>query len=664
MTLRALITRPEEDAAPLAAALSQRGIETSIESLLSIRTLPEADIDLTGVQAILFTSANGVRAFAELAAAKGAAGWREIPVLAVGDATARTARAAGFAQVGSAAGNIESLAELVAAKLDPQKGPLFHAAGSAVAGDLAGLLSGRGFELRRSMIYEARPAEALSPGTIDLLQQGGFDLILFFSPRTAATFASLTQAAGDRAVEGCRSAAALCLSPAVAAVIGALPFRAVESADHPDLPSMLQLVERMAGTTPSPASAEPEKIIDVTPSESAPKAAPQPPPAWAPAAPTGRHWISTALAAAVVGAIVAAAVSLLLRPQVPELSAEVNAALEERLTATEKIAADAAARLAAAEDSGAAMRTELTKLAGELATLRTDITGMATGTGDDGVAVSQMAALSDRLAAAEEKLKSLSAPTSDGVEGDTAVRLSAENIQIKNDLAAMRAALDKAIAENARLTAQVGNVEQKLADNSTAAAQTAFALAVANLNRTLATSDPFAAPLAALREIVAGDDALAQKVAAATAPIENLGDQGAPALAVLMDSFPPVADAVARAAMKTEAAGQAPADDGFFGKAWRKITDGVSEAVTVRPEGEAVGDGPLERLARAETRLAEFKLTEAVAELDGLAGAPREAAAFWLDQAKARLAADRAIEALQALALGQLAAPAASGAGG
>lgn len=662
MTLRALITRPEEDAAPLAAALSQRGIETSIESLLTIRTLPEADIDLAGVQAILFTSANGVRALAELAAAKGAAGWREIPVLAVGDATARTARAAGFAQVSSAAGNIESLAELIAAKLDPQKGPLFHAAGSAVAGDLAGLLSGRGFELRRSMIYEARPAESLSAGTIDRLQQGGFDLILLFSPRTAATFASLTQAAGDRAVEGCRRAAALCLSPAVAAVIGALPFRAVESADHPDLPSMLQLVERMAGTGATSAATEPEKIIDVTPVEPAPKASP--PPAWAPG-PRGRTlWLSTVLAAAVAGAIAAAAVSLLLRPQVPELSAEVNTALEERLTATAKIAADASARLAAAEAAGAAAKTELTQLAGELATLRTDITSMATGTGDDGVAVSQMAALADRLAAAEEKLNSLSAPVADGVEGDTAVRLSAENIQIKDDLAAIRAALEKTAAENARLTAQVGSVEQKLADNRVAAAQTAFTLAVANLNRTLATSDPFAAPLVALREITAADNALAQKVAAATAPIENLGNQGAPALAVLMDSFPPVADAVARAALKAEAAGQAPADDGFFGKAWRKIADGVSEAVTVRPEGEAVGEGPLERLARAETRLAEFKLADAVAELDGLAGAPREAAATWLDQAKARLAADRAIEALQALALGQLAAPAANGAGG
>jgi hypothetical protein len=118
-----------------------------------------------------------------------------------------------------------------------------------------------------------------------------------------------------------------------------------------------------------------------------------------------------------------------------------------------------------------------------------------------------------------------------------------------------------------------------------------------------------------------------------------------------------VADAVARAAQKTETADGAAADDGFLSKTWRKISDGVSDAVTVRPEGEVEGDGPLERLARAEARLAEFKLAAAVAELDGLSGAPRDAATAWLDQAKSRLAADKAIEEIQALALGQLAAP-------
>ena len=661
MTLRALITRPEEDAAPLAAALIQRGIETSIESLLSIRTLPEAEVDLSGVQAMLFTSANGVRAFAELAAAKGLTGWRELPVLAVGDATARTARAAGFAQVESAAGNVKSLVELAAAKLDPQKGPLFHAAGSAVAGDLAGMLGGRGFELRRSMIYEARPADSLSPATVAALEGGGFDLMLFFSPRTAATFAALTQAAGDKAVEGCRRAAALCLSPAAANVLGALPFRAVESADHPDLPSMLQLVERMAGTGSATPGAEPEKIIDVTPSATVPP----PPPAWAPPAKARAPWFATVAAAAISAAIVAAIVSVLLRPEAATTSAGVSAAVEERLTAAEKSSADLLARLTAAEDVSAAAKDELTKLAGELATLRMDMTSLATGTGDDGVAVSQLTALTERLAAAEEKLKTLSAPAADGgIEGDTAVRLSAENIQMKSDLQALRDSLAQATAANSQLTSRLGELESNVRDSRAAGAQAAFVLAVANLTKTMATADSFAAPLAALKDIAAADSTLAQKVDSAATAVTGFGDKGVPTTAMLAASFPAVADDVARAAQKSETADGAVADDGFLSKTWRKISDGVSDAVTVRPEGEVEGDGPLERLARAEARLAEFKLADAVAELDGLSGAPRDAAAAWLNRAKARLATDKAIEDLQALALGQIAAPAANGAGG
>ena len=642
MTLRALITRPEEDAAPLAAALNQRGIETTIESLLSIRTLTDAELDLSGVQAILFTSANGVRAFTELAAAKGAAGWREIPALAVGDATARTARAAGFAQVASAGGNVESLAELVSAKLDPQKGPLFHAAGSAVAGDLAGLLGGRGFELRRAMIYEARPAESLSSGTLDALRAGAFDLMLFFSPRTAGTFAALTQAAGDKAVDGCRRAAALCLSPAVAGAVTALPFRTVETADHPDLPSMLQLVEKVAGTT---APAEPEKIIDVTPSATAPK----PPSAPSPASRT--HWLMTALAAAIVGAVAAAAVSLLLRPEPQELSADINAALEERLAAAEKSVTDLGARLTAAEESSAAAKSDVAKVAGDLATLRTDMTSMAAGTGDAGDTASQLAELTSRLATAEEKLKSLAAPASDGVEGDTAVRLSAENIQMKKDLSALHDDLAKAVAENDQLTARLADVESRVLDNSAAAAQAAFTLAVANLNKTLATAQPFAAPLAALKEIAGKDPALSEKVTAATDPIAPFGARGVPTLAGLSSSFPATADAIARAVTKAEAAQTAATDQGFFGKTWDRIAEGMSDAVTVRPEGEAEGNGPLERLARAELRLSESKLADAVAELEGLSGPAREAAAPWLDQAKARLAVDGAMETLSQMAL-------------
>ena len=64
--LRALVTRPRGEAESLAAALAARGIEPIIEPLLVIHYRGEPTPDLAGVQAILCTSANGVRALARL----------------------------------------------------------------------------------------------------------------------------------------------------------------------------------------------------------------------------------------------------------------------------------------------------------------------------------------------------------------------------------------------------------------------------------------------------------------------------------------------------------------------------------------------------------------------------------------------------------------------
>ena len=229
MPLTALITRPEEDARPLAEALAARGVATVIEPLLAIRPLPEAAADLAkdlaGVQALLFTSANGARAFAELSPR------RDIGVLAVGDATASAARGLGFTAVESAGGDVQALARLVKQRLKPAGGPLFHAAGSAVAGDLAEILAADGFDLRRRMLYKSATATALSPETIAALKQGRIDLVLLFSPRTAVSFAELARAAAVDASE----LTALCLSPAVATAVSGLAWKKVEVAEKPDL---------------------------------------------------------------------------------------------------------------------------------------------------------------------------------------------------------------------------------------------------------------------------------------------------------------------------------------------------------------------------------------------------------------------------------------------
>ena len=96
--LRALITRPRGEAETLAAALAKRGIEAVIEPLMQIHFHTDEPVDLTDVQAVLCTSANGVRG------ACTGDGERHVPLFAVGDATAAQARAAGFSLVESAAG--------------------------------------------------------------------------------------------------------------------------------------------------------------------------------------------------------------------------------------------------------------------------------------------------------------------------------------------------------------------------------------------------------------------------------------------------------------------------------------------------------------------------------------------------------------------------------
>src|SRR6266851_2836672 len=140
-SLRALVTRPRAEAGGLAEALAGRGIAAILEPMLEIHYRSAPSPDLAGVQAILCTSANGVRALARLAEE------RAVPIFAVGEASAARARDEGFARVESAGGSVADLARLARELLCPAAGRLLHVAGSVVAGDLAAAL-GAGAEPR------------------------------------------------------------------------------------------------------------------------------------------------------------------------------------------------------------------------------------------------------------------------------------------------------------------------------------------------------------------------------------------------------------------------------------------------------------------------------------------------------------------------------------
>ncbi len=235
---RILVTRPEQDAKATAAWLQDLEHEALITPLMAVHFLPGPPLDLTGVQALLVTSANGARALAARQTGSGV----PLPVLAVGDATARAARDLGFADVDSAGGDVDDLARLAAARLRPGDGALLHVAGSKVAGDLAGMLAQAGYTYRRSVLYDARPVAALPQAAQGAIVDGAAGVLLY-SPRTAALFRDLVLAAG---LEGfVANLTAFCLSANVAARAGA-GWRRVVVAARPTEPSLMDAVANWA----------------------------------------------------------------------------------------------------------------------------------------------------------------------------------------------------------------------------------------------------------------------------------------------------------------------------------------------------------------------------------------------------------------------------------
>ncbi|HLS69196.1 MAG TPA: uroporphyrinogen-III synthase, partial [Kiloniellales bacterium] len=124
--------------------------------------------------------------------------------------------------------------------LDPARGPLLHGAGRDVAAGLKEKLIAHAFDFQRIVLYAAEPVAGFSTVCIEELDQGTFDAVLFFSPRTAAVFAALISRAALQ--QACRSMTAYCLSDAVADAVAHLPWKALHSAAAPNQDALLALL--------------------------------------------------------------------------------------------------------------------------------------------------------------------------------------------------------------------------------------------------------------------------------------------------------------------------------------------------------------------------------------------------------------------------------------
>ncbi|MEI9996180.1 MAG: uroporphyrinogen-III synthase [Rhizomicrobium sp.] len=229
--MRVLVTRPADDARETAALLRARGHTPVIAPLLGVRYHDGHPLHLEGVQALLFTSVNGARAFARRSSR------RDFPVFTVGTQTAQAARDAGFGDVHNADGNSDDLATAVQGWAKPQEGALLHAAGAEAEGRLAASLAAAGYSVRTEVLYDVSAVGELPPAARAALRSGTLDAILLLSARSAQVFAACVVEAGLGAA--CTRVIACCISEAAAKPLAALAFAEIRIAARPNQPSLL-----------------------------------------------------------------------------------------------------------------------------------------------------------------------------------------------------------------------------------------------------------------------------------------------------------------------------------------------------------------------------------------------------------------------------------------
>jgi uroporphyrinogen-III synthase len=259
--------------------LRGRGHEVLQQALLRIEPVIDAELGAGPWAAVLFTSANAVRAVASHRRFRELAG---LPAYVVGPRTQAAAVAAGFAPVVSADGDVNALAELIASTSPPMNSsvlregatanssplllrqgelesrvakpqtkpqpderapmilPPLYCAGQDRAGDLAGALRARGLRVETACVYRAAMVADLTPDVRAALTGNAIDAVLHYSARTAAAFVAAATTAGIRDLS--IQARHLCLSPQVAAPLVAAGAAAIDVAGAPNEQALFALI--------------------------------------------------------------------------------------------------------------------------------------------------------------------------------------------------------------------------------------------------------------------------------------------------------------------------------------------------------------------------------------------------------------------------------------
>lgn len=224
MTPTILITRPAPRGMEFSRDVRQiLDVPVIISPLMQIGPV-KADLDLSGLGALIFTSRHAVTAFAMQTDR------RDLPCFAVGPATACTAREAGL-DVTEAGGDANALIARIIESGCP--GPFLHLRGEHISRSLIAPLARAGLTCREQIVYRQTPV-TMGDAAKNLLQRENPVIVPLFSCRSAALFFSGLKAKAPIYVAA--------ISDNVAARVPAHMVKSVVIAEAPNAEAMLALL--------------------------------------------------------------------------------------------------------------------------------------------------------------------------------------------------------------------------------------------------------------------------------------------------------------------------------------------------------------------------------------------------------------------------------------
>lgn len=238
--MRVLVTRAEDQAEETARALHAAGHVPVVAPLRRVVPLP---VTLSGPppERIVVTSGNA------LVALSVPAQWCEVPVIAVGEATAGAARQAGFVRVVAAAGDVRSaVAMVLSGGISPR--PVVYLAGQPRKPDFERAMAdaGQAIDLREAYRMEDMPGFA---GAVrEALAGGRIDAVLHFSAASAHACLAALAAAGILVQTAPLRHVALSVEVAAPLIAAGIPQERLSVAIRPDQAALLACLG--AGTPP------------------------------------------------------------------------------------------------------------------------------------------------------------------------------------------------------------------------------------------------------------------------------------------------------------------------------------------------------------------------------------------------------------------------------